>query len=353
MKVGKIKYRKDSVQKYRFLLQSGFVLLCLWIGVEMFLFVNFLESGGEGFYISRPPGVDGFLPISSLMSLVLFIKTGIIHNAHPAGIFIFLGIIFVSVVFGKSFCSWLCPVGFISEMLADLGEKIFKRKITMPKFLDYPLRSLKYLLLAFFLYSIFIAMSIAAIMIFLDSDYNMVADIKMYYFFAEISRFSFIAIAILIFLSIIFRGFWCRYLCPYGALLGIASLFSPNKITRNVNSCTDCGLCTKVCPSFINVQKKKTVISDECTTCMNCVDVCPVKDTLHLQTVIVKRKFNKKYLAIAIVAIFIIITGIGMITGNWQNNITKEEYLHHQKLLDSYGHPTDSKGLEELDSKNR
>ncbi|MBN1633257.1 MAG: 4Fe-4S dicluster domain-containing protein [Ignavibacteria bacterium] len=237
-------------------------------------------------------------------------------------------------------------------MLTDFGEKIFKRRIKKPKFLDYPLRSLKYLLLGFFLYSIFVAMSVTAIKVFLDSDYNKVADIKMFYFFAEISRFSFIVIAALFFLSIIFRGFWCRYLCPYGALLGIASLFSPNKITRNVNSCTDCGLCTKVCPSFIIVQKMKTVISDECTTCLNCVDVCPVKDTLHLQTVIMKKKFNKKYLAIAIVAIFIIITGIGMLTGNWQNNITKEEYLHHQRLLDSYGHPTDSKGLEELESRN-
>lgn len=352
MKISRIKYRKDSIQKYRFYVQTGFVILCLWIGVEMLLFVNFLESDGTGFFVPRPPGVDGFLPISSLMSLVLFIKTGVVHNAHPAGVFIFLGIILVSIVFGKSFCSWLCPVGFLSEILADLGEKIFRRKIKMPKFLDYPLRSVKYFLLAFFLHSIFIAMSVTAIKVFLDSDYNKVADIKMYYFFAEISRFSFIVIAVLLFLSIIFRGFWCRYLCPYGALLGITSLFSPNKITRNLKSCTDCGLCTKVCPSFIKVHKAKTVISDECTTCLNCVDVCPVKDTLELRTVVVKKKFNKKYLAIAIAVIFIMITGIGMLTGNWQNNITKEEYLHHQRLLDSYGHPTDSKGLEELDSRN-
>ncbi|MBN1633256.1 MAG: 4Fe-4S binding protein [Ignavibacteria bacterium] len=114
MKISRIKYRKDSIQKYRFLIRSGFVVLYLWIGMEMLLFVNFLETESNGFYIPRPPGVDGFLPISSLMSLVLFIKTGVVHNAHPAGVLIFLGIILVSVVFGKSFCSWLCPVGFLS-----------------------------------------------------------------------------------------------------------------------------------------------------------------------------------------------------------------------------------------------
>jgi len=351
MEIKKIKFRKDSIQKSRFYVQIAFALLCIWIGVEMYLFVGFLESGGDSTYFQRPPGVDGFLPISSLMSTFLFLKTGFIHNAHPAGVFIFLGIFLVSLVFGKSFCSWLCPVGFLSEMLGDLGEKLFGRKIKMPKFLDYPLRSLKYLLLAFFLYSIFVAMSDTAIRVFLDSDYNKVADIKMYYFFADISRFSLIVISALFFLSIPFRGFWCRYLCPYGAFLGIASLLSPNKIQRNIPSCTDCELCTKVCPSNIKVHKLKTVISDECTSCLTCVDVCPVKDTLSLNTVVVKKKFNKKFLAAAIAGIFMIVTGIGIITGKWQSNISKEEYLYHQPLLPTYGHPTDSKGLKELDKK--
>lgn len=352
MEIKKIKYRKDSIQKLRLYVQIAFALLCIWIGVEMYLFIRFLESGGESTFFQRPPGVDGFLPISSLMSTFLFLKTGFIHNAHPAGVFIFLAILFVSLIFGKSFCSWLCPVGFLSEILGDLGEKLFGRKIKMPKFLDYPLRSLKYLLLAFFLYSIFVAMSDTAIKVFLDSDYNKVADIKMYYFFADISRFSLIVISVLFFLSIPFRGFWCRYLCPYGAFLGIASLLSPNKIQRNISSCTDCGLCTKVCPSNIKVHKLKTVISDECTSCLSCVDVCPVKDTLNLNTIVIRKKFNKKYLAAAIVGIFMIVTGIGIITGRWQNNITKEEYLYHQPLLKTYGHPTDTKGLQKLDEKH-
>ena len=70
----------------------------------------------------------------------------------------------------------------------------------------------------------------------------------MYYFFAEITPFALTVIVGLVLLSIPIRGFWCRYLCPYGALLGILSLLSPQKIKRNPTTCIDCGKCAKVCP---------------------------------------------------------------------------------------------------------
>jgi ferredoxin len=167
----------------------------------------------------------------------------------------------------------------------------------------------------------------------------------MYYFFANLSRFSLIVIGVLFLMSIVIRNFWCRYLCPYGALLGIASLLSPSKIRRNDDKCVDCGLCNKACPGFIKVDKVKTVISDECTTCLNCVDVCPVDNTLQLEVVGLKKKINKRYVAIGIVSLFMIITGAGLVTGNWQNDIDKEEYLHHQKYLNTYGHPTSTESV--------
>jgi len=340
-----VKNTKKPIQKYRFIIQVLFALLCIWIGIEFFFFINYLESGGAAAYTGRPPGVDGFLPISSFMSFYLFLATGQIHSAHPAGFFIFFAIILISLVFGKAFCSWLCPVGFLSELVADFGEKIFKHRIKLPKWLDYPLRSLKYFLLGFLFYAVFIIMSEVALKAFLDSPYNLVSDIKMYYFFANISQFSLIVIGVLFVLSIVIRNFWCRYLCPYGALLGITSLLSPSKIKRNVDKCVDCGLCNKACPGFIKVDKVKTVISDECTTCMNCVDVCPVDNTLQLEVVGTKKKINKRYVAIGIVSLFMIITGAGLVTGNWQNDITQEEFLYHHKLLNTYGHPTSTESV--------
>jgi len=345
--------KEKGIQNYRFVIQTLFVVLCIWIGAEFYFFIQYLETGGAVELSSRPPGVDGFLPISSLMSFYLFLSTGLIHNAHPAGLFIFFAIVLMSIVFGKSFCSWLCPIGLISELVGDFGEKIFKRKLKLPKILDYPLRSLKYLLLGFLCYSVFFGMTELALRAFLDSPYNLVSDVKMFYFFANISRTSLIVLAVLFVLSIFIRNFWCRFLCPYGALLGIFSLLSPNKIKRDPVSCVDCGLCNKACPSFIRVDKIKTVVSDECTSCLNCVDVCPVADTLDLKTITPTKniKVTKKAVAIGVVSIFLFVTGVGVFTGNWQNSLTKEEYLFHFERMESYGHPTGTSAMRELNKK--
>lgn len=347
-----IRNTEKSIQKHRFWVQSAVVLICIWIGIEFHLFVESLEGGNPSDVGYHPPGVEGFLPISALMSLYYFFLTGEIHQAHPAGFVILVGIVSVSFIFGKAFCSWMCPIGFLSELIGDFGDKVakklFKKRIKMPKILDYPLRSIKYLLLAFFVYSIFFAMTAASLKYFLDSPYNMVADVKMYGFFADISRFALIVIAVLFGLSIIFRNFWCRYLCPYGALLGVFSLLSPNKIKRDPISCIDCGLCNKACPSFIKVDSVKTVWSDECSTCMSCVDACPVEDTLQLRPQFGKNKINKKFVAVGVVGLYILIIGLGMLTGNWQNNISNEQYILHQKNIQSLGHPRSTADIERL-----
>jgi polyferredoxin len=345
----------QPVQKYRSIIQILFVLLCIWIGIEFYFFVGYLESNGTSQFFERPPGAEAFLPISSLMSIWYFLQTGIIHEAHPAGFFILVAVIFVSFIFGKSFCSWMCPVGTLSEYIADFGDKIqkklFKRILKMPRWLDYPLRSLKYLLFGFFAYSIFIAMTPFALNAFLSTPYNIMADVKMWYFFAEISQTSIIVITVLFVLSIFIRNFWCRYLCPYGAMLGITSLLSPNKIVRNESSCIDCNLCAKACPSKIKVDNIKTVISDECSTCLSCIDACPVANTLEFKSVFTKESIPKKVVAAGIILIFVAITGLGVITGNWQNKIDKSEYLIHHKNIGSMGHPRTITELGELDKK--
>lgn len=345
--------RRPRIQKWRLATQIAFGLLCIWIGFEFYLFVQHLETAGQAGSSYRPPGVEGFLPISSLMSLYYLLHSGDVHLYHPAGLFILGAIILMSLVFGKAFCSWLCPVGFLSERLGDLGEKIFHRRLTPPKWLDWPLRMIKYLLLGFFVYSIFFLMGELALKRFLDTPYNLLADVKMYYFFAEISRLALIVIAVLMLLSMVIRGFWCRYLCPYGALLGLASLLSPNKIRRDAASCIDCGRCARACPSRIRVDRVRTVISDECTTCLSCVDVCPVANTLNLQTPLRRRVVRPRLVAVGVVVIFMTVTGIGMLTGYWHNDVPMATYQQHYPNLHMLGHPTSTSDVRSLNNPER
>jgi len=337
-----------NIGLYRILSQFLIVIICIWAGFEFKDFIKYLESEGIEGSNYRPPAAEGFLPISSLMSLYYFFLTGEIHSYHPAGFFIFVAVLIMSLILGKSFCSWICPIGFLSESLGDFGEKLFKRKIKMPKILDYFFRSLKYFLLLFFLSAIF-SMSEKALKSFLDSDYNFMADVKMFYFFAEISQFSLIVISALIVLSVIFRNFWCRYLCPYGALLGVIGLISPIKIKRDKNYCIDCGKCSKVCSSFIQVDKVNYVISDECVSCSKCIDACPVKEALEFS--IYQKKIKRKLAPLIALSSFWIIIIIAIILGRWKNNQPLEKYLELNKKIESLNHPRSAKEARSFENK--
>jgi len=328
-----------SANRFRFAVQLGFLLLCLWIGLEFHLFVKYLESGGTVGSSFRPPGVEGFLPISSLMAVYLFVLTGEIHPAHPAGFFILLAILLVSLVFSKSFCSWICPIGLLSESLHNLGQRLIGRRLRLPRIIDSILRSLKYFLLAFFIYSIFFLMNSQSLKAFLDGPYNLVADIKMYYFFAHISRLTIYVLAGLILLSVFIPNFWCRYLCPYGALLGALSLGGAAKVRRDESLCIDCALCAEACPSMIKVHKRKTVVSDECTSCLSCTDACPVDGALEYGFAGKNHRLNPRIVALTLVGLFVAVTGLAMILGRWHNRIPLEDYFRHIKHIESYDHP--------------
>ncbi len=325
---------QEDSQFLRTTVQAAFALLCIWIGIEFYLFMQWGESGGTAAYFERSPGVEGFLPISALMSIRYWILTGIINEIHPAAIFILLAIVAVSLLLKKAFCSWLCPIGTLSESLWMLGKKLFGKNPNIPWWLDYPLRSLKYLILFYFVYSIW-TMDVAALRHFIYSPYNKVADIKMYLFFANITSFALWTIVILMVLSVVVKNFWCRYLCPYGALLGVFSFFSPLKITRNAKTCIDCKLCTKACPVNIKVHKVGRVWSDECMSCIMCVEVCPVKNTLEMRTRNAVRPIPSWVFGVLIAGVFMGITGLAMLTGHWQNEISQAEYLKRFQELDS------------------
>lgn len=330
---------KNDSQFLRLHVQVAFAALVIWIGVEFVLFVKWLENGGLGPAPERPPGVEGFLPLSGLISLKHWWLTGTVNLIHPAALFILIAIIVLGVLLKKSFCGWLCPIGFLSELHWKLGRWLFGGNWRVPKWLDWPLRSLKYLLLYFFLYAILWQMGLPALDAFINSAYNQVADIKMLQFFQHLDRTGLWIIGVIALLSLPIKNFWCRYLCPYGALLGAGSLISPVKITRNAERCIDCELCTKACPANINVHQAKRVHSDECMACLACAQVCPVKDTLDLRTRVPARRVPAPVLAALIAGVFVAITGAAMLARLWQNSISHEEYLRHMPRIESYGHP--------------
>lgn len=270
----------DNSQRLRHTIQIGFVVLNAWLGIQFYLWVRFFERGGVGLAVPRPAGAEGWLPIAGLMNFKYFLLTGHVPAIHPAAMFLFMAFVAMSLIAKKSFCSWLCPVGTFSEALARIGKKTFRQNLRLPRWLDIPLRGLKYLLLGFFVFIIG-AMSAATIGDFMHTSYGLIADVKMLNFFREMGETAAIVLAALVLLSILVENFWCRYLCPYGALMGLASLLSPLKIRRDPAACIDCSRCAHACPAALPVDKLTEIRSVECTACMACIASCPAEGALR------------------------------------------------------------------------
>lgn len=273
----------DYSQILRRSYQLAFLLMNVWIGGIFYFWVRQFETGTPN-SLSRPAGVEGYLPIAGMMNFKYWVLTGHVPAMHPAAMFLLMTFVAIAFLFRKAFCSWLCPVGTISEYLWRAGRKVFGRNFRMWRGLDISLRGLKYLLLGFFVWAV-TSMSPQSIGAFMRSDYGVIADVKMLNFFRFLGETGGIVIAVLVIGSMLIQNFWCRYLCPYGALLGMASLLSPLRIRRNQESCIDCAKCAKACPSALPVDKLITIKSAECTGCLECVAACPAQAALQMSPV--------------------------------------------------------------------
>jgi polyferredoxin len=312
----------EHSQTLRLVLQVAFIALNVWIGIAFYRWVRWIEDPQTAAAVARPAGVEGWLPIAGLMNLKVWLTTWNVPEVHPAAMVLLAAFLVMSLLLKKAFCSWLCPIGTLSEMLWKFGRRVAGENIAPPKWVDIPLRALKYVLLGFFAWVI-LQMPAAAIEEFMRAPFGIVADIRMLDFFRHMSVTALVIVAVLIALSVAIRNFWCRYLCPYGALLGIAALFSPTAITRDADACIDCAKCAKACPSRLPVDVLPQVRSAECTLCMSCVAVCPARGALEVK-VLRKKRLPGWAVAAGIAVIFFGAVFLARVTGHWEQSIPDE-----------------------------
>ena len=295
----------------------------------------------------RPPAVEGYLPISSLMSLVYWFKTGIANPVHPAGLIIFSLTIVLAAAVRRGFCSWVCPIGAGAEYLHKTGKKLFGRNFKPYKWLDLILRSLKYLLLGFFVFYI-VMMSSEQLRQFIYGPYNRIADVKMYMFMRHMSVTAAVVMSVLFVGSLLIKNFWCRYLCPYGALLGIFSIFSPAAVRRDELKCVNCGNCASACPNRIQVDRKTKVNSTNCTACFSCIDACKKEGAIRFGAG--KLRFSVLTYAVVTLAAFVFITQAAKSLGYWHSNTPPQMYKALYRSMEGIKHPRVSIGSAELET---
>lgn len=222
------------------------------------------------------PGALGACPIGSLQAVLNGRQKNL--SFYVTGLLILFG-----TIFGRLICGFLCPFGFLQELL----YKIPVRKWRIPKKIDAKLRYLKYVILVVF---------VLLLPAFLHGTYG-IGDPWFCKYICPAGTleggiplvsvnsglrsmvgvlFSWkilILILVLVASMYIYRPF-CKYMCPLGAIYGLFNRFSIYQMQVEKDKCTHCGICEKTCLMQVNVTEN--INSPECIRCGACKNVCPV-----------------------------------------------------------------------------
>ena len=182
--------------------------------------------------------------------------------------FILGGVLVMTVLVRRAFCGYMCPLGTISEWLHGLGRRLGIPNIRVAGRLDRVLGLVKYAVLA----AILIATWRAGELIFRSFDpcYALVSRHG-----TDITFWAYVVAGAIALGSLSIVVPFCRWFCPFAAVLNPLSRFGVTRIKRDAGTCRDCGLCTKNCPAAIAVDRVEQVKAARCISCMNCVDACP------------------------------------------------------------------------------
>ncbi|MHB8881057.1 MAG: 4Fe-4S binding protein [Thermodesulfovibrionales bacterium] len=226
-----------------------------------------------------------FLELDPLAALASFLTSWTLYKGLALSLVIIVGTLFL----GRFFCSWICPMGIVNQVAGSLFSRL-RAADTVQLNSWRALYNLKYYILVFFLLLAafgslqtglldpipFITRALA-VSVFPGANYGHG------WLYLKQPLFQGGTLLGLIFLAVIFANrfvprFWCRAICPLGALLGLLSFRPLLRIWRDVELCTDCKKCLAHCHG--GCDPHSALRYTECHLCMNCIEDCP-EDAIH------------------------------------------------------------------------
>ncbi|MBB6480869.1 4Fe-4S binding protein [Spirochaeta isovalerica] len=264
--------------KARRWIQIAFFVVAALIAVN-----HTLAESGTAIPFVAEASLHAVCPFGGVVTLYNLATTGtFVQKIHESSLVLMLIVFGAAILVGPIFCGWICPFGTFQEWLGKLGRKIFKKKYN--KFIPYKydkyLRFLRYLVL------------IWAVVMTAWSGKIIFADFDPYYalfqfWTGEVAVTGFIALFLVVLLSLFVERPFCKYACPYGAVLGLFNFIRIFALRRNADTCISCSACDNACPMNIPVSRKGKIMNHQCISCFECTStdgVCPVSGTLEFNT---------------------------------------------------------------------
>lgn len=215
----------------------------------------------------------------------------ITHRAYSCtlselNVALLVSLLLLTLASKKSFCSWVCPLGTIQEWVGRGGRRVFGRYLHLPKAVDNALVPLRYVVLVGVLALTYTVWGNIWGEGTLGYDLGFRAY-DPYYILFTWGGHGTTAVSLAIVMGVLAAAFvvpffWCRYLCPLGAVMDPLSRVGALRVRRDAEACTDCGRCDEVCPHGIPVADVGDVTARNCTNCLECVVECPAAGALRL-----------------------------------------------------------------------
>ncbi|MDY9921494.1 MAG: 4Fe-4S binding protein [Synergistota bacterium] len=293
---------KKNTQYLRYVILSFFLFFLTWMGYR-----HQLLGGGP----TGSPTVDAMCPFGGLESIYSWLKNGYwLRRIALSSFILFIGAVLATLLTGRVFCGWICPLGAVNEFVSAGSRKLGIKNIQLPYLIDKYLRYLKYAILLLVLYTTWKFGTLTF------RDYDPWA--AWMHLSAGWSEFGY-GTAVLfttLFLGLFIQRFWCRYLCPLGAALALISKFSLVKVYRDKSPCINCGKCSMVCPVGLTPDKDIVQRDGECIACGKCYSACPVDGAMNSGHKSKNYTFIKT--GVAGLLIFITVAAGAKLSGNWQ-----------------------------------
>ena len=289
--------KKERSKKYRVIQILRIISQALFFILFFYLLLQTHFPGKD--YIRN---VEIFFHFDPLIALTTIIAARAVFASFVFAAFT----IILTFVFGRFACGWVCPLGSIHQFFSFIFKK---SKLLKPKKIKNKLPTLKYYILILILVGAVFSLNLVGIMdpfsllyrsfavavfpvlnhtfsnilsLLYQAEFYSVADpiaqfsatLDINPVFAQAFFIGSLFLAVML-LNMHRERFWCRYLCPLGALLGLFSRWNILKLTIDPKKCIECNLCTIHCETQANPFPNDEWKSSECIYCFTCSAICP------------------------------------------------------------------------------